>query len=72
VFAGIGGFRSSQAFSNGFTAAMSVAAALSLVGAIAGLVLPGRRATTVVQTPLKASESMERELHSALEHSPSQ
>lgn len=71
VFAEVGGFRSPQAFSNGFTAVMSVAAALSLVGTIAGLVLPGRRAKTVVQTQTKASERRASEPDSALEQSPS-
>ena len=33
------------AFSDGFTAAIGVSAALSLAGAAAGLALPGRRAT---------------------------
>ena len=65
VFASIGGFRSAQAFSNGFSTAMSVAAALSLMGAIAGLALPGRRARTVVQTQAKASEIRENELSGA-------
>jgi EmrB/QacA subfamily drug resistance transporter len=68
VFAGIGGFRSAQAFSNGFAPAMGVAAALSLMGAIAGLVLPGRRARIVVQTQAKAPEIRESELYSAPEH----
>ena len=69
VFASIGGFRSAQAFSNGFSPAMSVAAALSLMGAIAGLVLPGRRARTVVQTQAKAPEIRENELSGAPEQS---
>jgi len=69
VFAGIGGFRSAQAFSNGFSPAMSVAAALSLMGAIAGLVLPGRRARTVAQTQAKAPEMRENELSGVPEQS---
>ncbi len=69
VFASIGGFRSAQAFSNGFSPAMSVAAALSLMGAIAGLVLPGRRARTVVKTQAKAPEIRENELSGAPEQS---
>ncbi|GHP00537.1 hypothetical protein KSF_105840 [Reticulibacter mediterranei] len=69
MFASIGGFRSAQAFSNGFSPAMSVAAALSLIGAIAGLVLPGRRARTVVKTQAKASEIRENELSGAPEQS---
>ncbi len=43
VFAATGSLGSPQAFSSGFVSALSVAAALSLLGAIAGLVLPGRR-----------------------------
>lgn len=46
VFAGAGNFHSPQAFSNGFDAAIRVAAALALVGALAGLALPGRRKAT--------------------------
>jgi MFS family permease len=44
VFAGAGGYASAQAFVDGFTPAILVAAGLSLAGAIAGLALPGRRA----------------------------
>jgi EmrB/QacA subfamily drug resistance transporter len=43
VFSAIGGFGSPQAFSAGFVPAVSVAAAMSLMAAIAGLWLPGRR-----------------------------
>jgi hypothetical protein len=71
VFAGIGGFSSAQAFNNGFAPAMSVAAALSFVGAIAGLVLPGQRARAVVQTQAKTPEIRENELYSAPEQSSS-
>jgi MFS family permease len=71
VFAGIGGFSSAQAFSNGFAPAMNVAAALSFVGAIAGLVLPGQRARTVVQTQAKVPEIRENELYGAPEQSSS-
>ena len=42
VFAGAGSYASPEAFSDGFAAAIAVSAALSLVGAIAGLGLPGR------------------------------
>ena len=69
VFAGLGGFRSAQAFSNGFAAALIAAAALSLMGAIAGLVLPGRRARTVAQTQAKAPEMRENELSGVPEQS---
>ena len=71
VFAGGGGFGSAQAFSNGFAPAMGVSAALSLVGAIAGLVLPGRGARTIVQTKAAAPETRKRESSDVLEQSPS-
>ncbi len=45
VFAGTGSFHSPQAFSNGFAVAMVAAALLAIIGAAAGLLLPGRRAT---------------------------
>ena len=47
VFAAIGGFGSPQAFSAGFVPAIGVAAAMSLMAAIAGLWLPGRRAVAL-------------------------
>jgi hypothetical protein len=46
VFAGAGTYASAQAFSEGFAAAMGVAAGLALIGALAALTLPGRRPTT--------------------------
>jgi EmrB/QacA subfamily drug resistance transporter len=52
VFAATGSLGSPQAFSSGFASALSVAAALSLLGALAGLVLPGRQ--------VKAMEPVER------------
>jgi EmrB/QacA subfamily drug resistance transporter len=47
VFAAIGNFGSPQAFSVGFVAAMGAAAAMSLMAALAGLRLPGRRAAAL-------------------------
>ncbi|HET8920573.1 MAG TPA: DHA2 family efflux MFS transporter permease subunit [Xanthobacteraceae bacterium] len=47
VFAATGSFGSPQAFSVGFVSAISVAAAISLMAAIAGAWLPGRRAVTL-------------------------
>jgi EmrB/QacA subfamily drug resistance transporter len=44
VFAAIGNFGSPQAFGVGFVAAMGAAAAMSVMAALAGLRLPGRRA----------------------------
>jgi MFS family permease len=46
VFAGAGTYASAEAFTDGFGPAIGVAAALSLVGAITGLALPGRRLVT--------------------------
>jgi hypothetical protein len=46
VFAGAGSYASAQAFSDGFAPAIAVSGALSLVGAIAALGLPGHRNTT--------------------------
>jgi len=43
VFAAAGSYASGHAFSDGFAPAMGVSAGLSLAGAVAGLVLPGRR-----------------------------
>ena len=52
VFAGAGSYASAEAFSDGFAPAIAVSAALSVVGAIAGLGLPGRRqATGAVRRP---------------------
>jgi EmrB/QacA subfamily drug resistance transporter len=48
IFAGAGGYASAQAFTDGFAPAMLAAAGLALAGAIAGLALPGRRATAPV------------------------
>jgi EmrB/QacA subfamily drug resistance transporter len=47
VFAGAGSYASAQAFVDGFSPAILVAAALALGGAAAGLALPGRRAVPV-------------------------
>jgi EmrB/QacA subfamily drug resistance transporter len=43
VFAATGSYASPDAFSDGFAPAIGVAAALSLLGAVAGLGVPGRR-----------------------------
>ncbi len=45
LFAGAGGYATAQQFSDGFVPALAVAASLSLVGALAGLALPGRRSS---------------------------
>lgn len=64
VFAEVGGFATAGAFSNGFVAAMGVSAALSLLGAMSGLVLPGRPAR-----PAREAEARESEASSVLEQS---
>jgi MFS family permease len=69
VFAGFGSFGSPQAFSNGFAVAIGVSAALSLVGAIIGMGLPGRREMAFVQTKVQVPEIGEREPYSVLEQS---
>jgi EmrB/QacA subfamily drug resistance transporter len=46
VFAGAGSYASVQAFTDGFTPAILVAAGLALAGAVAGLALPSRRQAT--------------------------
>jgi EmrB/QacA subfamily drug resistance transporter len=43
VFAGAGSYASPEAFTDGFSPAVGVAAALALVGAVAGSFLPGHR-----------------------------
>jgi len=43
VYTGSGGYGSPGLFSDGFTAAIGVAAGLSLIGAVASLGLPQRR-----------------------------
>lgn len=70
MFAGVGSFSSAQAFGNGFASAISVASALALIGAISGLVLPGRRDKAFVRTTEQASETREHERNSLLEQSP--
>ncbi len=54
AFAGSGSFGSPQAFSAGFAPAIGVSAALSLVGAVAGMWLPSRREGTLIQTNVAA------------------
>jgi MFS family permease len=44
IFAGAGGYASAQQFTDGFGPAIGFAAALSAVGALASVALPGRRA----------------------------
>jgi hypothetical protein len=51
VFAGAGSYLSPQAFTDGFTPAILVAAGLSVAGALAGLALPGRLRSSVPSVP---------------------
>jgi len=51
VFAGAGSYISPQAFTDGFTPAMLVAAGLSLAGAVAGLALPSRIRSSIRSLP---------------------
>jgi len=71
VFAGVGSFGSAQAFSDGFAPAIGVSAALSLVGAIAGMLLPGRREMVLMRTKAEAPETQESEPYGVPEQSPS-
>ncbi len=56
VFGGAGGYASASQFVAGFGPAIGVAAGLSLVGAIVGLALPGRRETAApaLAVPMEA------------------
>jgi EmrB/QacA subfamily drug resistance transporter len=54
VFSESGTVDSAASFSAGFAASMKVAAALSLLGTIAGLWLPSRRRTTLAQAPQRS------------------
>jgi MFS family permease len=49
AFAHVGGHATAQAFSHGFTAAIGVAASLSLAGAVAGIWLPARPGKTLLK-----------------------
>jgi MFS family permease len=56
VFAAAGSYASASAFSDGFSAAVAVAAGLSLLGAIVGAVLPGRTGVGAeVEAPMPAA-----------------
>jgi EmrB/QacA subfamily drug resistance transporter len=61
VFAGAGSYASVQAFADGFTPAMFVAAGLALAGAVAGLALPSRRPATAA-TPIRPVPAFETEV----------
>lgn len=59
VFAGAGSFHTAQTFSAGFSPAMAAAAALSLLGAIAGLLLPRKHATVEARKQAPAQPSLQ-------------
>jgi EmrB/QacA subfamily drug resistance transporter len=59
VFAGAGSYVSPEAFTDGFAPAIGVTAALSLIGAIAGTLLPGRGAGDAI--PAQAVPAVETE-----------
>jgi EmrB/QacA subfamily drug resistance transporter len=56
VFAGAGSYASPQAFTDGFAPAIGVAAALALVGAVAGSFLPGHNEDVELVTAAPAAE----------------
>ncbi len=58
VFAGAGSYASAQAFVDGFSPAILVAAGLALGGAAAGLALPGRHAAVTPLVP-RVQEAMQ-------------
>jgi EmrB/QacA subfamily drug resistance transporter len=58
VFAGAGSYASAQAFTDGFSSAMLVAAGLSLLGAVVGLALPGR-SLAAVPIPNRVQEAVQ-------------
>jgi EmrB/QacA subfamily drug resistance transporter len=59
VFAAAGGYASPQEFSDGFAAALSGCAGLSLLGALAGLALPARgRANDGMAAPVTAAHAV--------------
>jgi len=55
VFSASGGYGTPQMFSDGFTVALAVGAALSLLGVVAALGLPGRSAVTYSLDPARTS-----------------
>jgi EmrB/QacA subfamily drug resistance transporter len=59
VFAGAGSYASAQAFIDGFTPAILVAAGLALAGAVAGLALPGRGAAVASPILPRVQEAMQ-------------
>jgi EmrB/QacA subfamily drug resistance transporter len=56
VFAAAGSYQSMQSFTDGFTAAMEVAAAIAVVGGVASLMLPAMRRPSAATGPAAAPE----------------
>jgi EmrB/QacA subfamily drug resistance transporter len=54
IFASVGGYASAQSFTAGFAPALGAAAAMSFVGALAALALPGRRAVSLIPAETRA------------------
>lgn len=59
VFAAAGSYASVPAFVDGFQPAIFVAAGLSLIGALTGLALPGRRSVTAGELPVGVVPALE-------------
>jgi EmrB/QacA subfamily drug resistance transporter len=59
VFASAGSYASAAAFSDGFAPAIAVSAGLSMIGAAAGLALPGRRRTDRGISPVEPVPALE-------------
>ncbi len=71
VFASVGGFGSAQIFSNGFALAMGGSALLAILGAISGLVLPGKRDMAFAPAQVGNFEREEREPADVPQHTQS-
>jgi MFS family permease len=57
VFAGVGGYASTEEFSAGFAAAMGTVTALAFIGMLVGLGMPGSRPTTITE-PTRATSAV--------------
>jgi EmrB/QacA subfamily drug resistance transporter len=66
VFAAAGSYASAQAFIDGFTPAILVAAGLALAGAFTGMALPSRRAAQAPADTLGAADAPEAALQEAV------
>jgi hypothetical protein len=55
AFAATGGYVTRDAFSDGFTTAYAVAAGMALAGALAAIVLPGRKNRPLPSAPARAT-----------------